>query len=239
MNMMSGHVISKIGLFLFLLVAIAAMTFNFLETGRLLPINIDLFLPRRTIMDDDSQRSFSCPTMDPPTTDRTKFGLNWVCFVYCYPSTGGVLIKEAGLLDMLFLSLPRSHVSQRSPSADEEDKFCNLLRRTGATWWRSKEDRFDVLFGIREPTAEEEKVMVFGWPTDGLGVWVLRYESEGEMPRDFGRMSLAMNMEEKIEMMREYGATFVENSTQVEELHDTSVRPPSLGTVTGTYGEEL
>ncbi|KAJ5880617.1 uncharacterized protein N7473_011670 [Penicillium subrubescens] len=161
--------------------------------------------------------------MDPlPTTERTVFGNTRGCFVYCYPSTGGVLIKEADLLDMLFLSLPRSHVSHRSSSAEEEDKFCNLLRRIGATWWPSKEDEIEVLVGMREATEEEEKVVVFGWPTDGVGVWVLRYKSDREMPRDFGRISLAMNMEEKIQMMKEYGATFMEDVTQVKELYDTS-----------------
>lgn len=220
---MSGHVISKIGLFLFVLVAIVAMIVNFLSTGLFLPLNIDLFLPQRKVISDVPDDWTSCPTMDPlPTTERTVFGNTRGCFVYCYPSTGGVLIKEADLLDMLFLSLPRSHVSQRSPSAEEEDKFCNLLRRTGATWWRSKEDEIKVLIGMREPTEQEEKVVVFGWPTDGVGVWVLRYKSDREMPRDFGRISLAMNMEEKIQMMKEYGATFVGDVTQVEELYDTS-----------------
>ncbi|RHZ55477.1 hypothetical protein CDV55_103246 [Aspergillus turcosus] len=122
----------------------------------------------------DSQ-DVSCPTNPlESTTERTEFGTRG-CLVYGYPSTGGVLIKEADLLDMLFLSLPRSHVSKRSPSADEEDRFCNLMRRTGATWWPSKEDWIEVQMGMREITEEEEKVLVFGWPTDGVGVWVLSY----------------------------------------------------------------
>lgn len=53
-----------------------------------------------------------------------------------------------------------------------------------------------------------------------MGVWVLRFESARQMPRDFGRLSLALNMEEKIQMMREYGATFFEDIAQVEELCD-------------------
>lgn len=188
--------------------------------GRLLPINVDRFpiFRQRTVMGDS--QDVSCHTNPPKsTTERTKFGTRG-CLVYGYPSTGGVLIKEADLLDMLFLSLPRSHVSQRSPSADEEDRFCNLMRRTGATWWPSKEDWIEVQMDMREITEEEEKVLVFGWPTDGVGVWVLRFGSARQLPRDFGRMSLAMNMEEKIQMMREYGATFVEDVTQVEELYD-------------------
>lgn len=220
---MLGHVMSKIGLFLFVLVAIVAMIFNFLSTGLFLPLNVDLFFPQRKVISDVPADWVSCHTIDPlPMTERTVFGHTRGCFVYCYPSTGGVLSKEADLLDMLFLSLPRFHVSQRSSSAEEEDKFCNLLRRTGATWWPSKEDEIEVLLGMREPTEEERKVMVFGWPTDGVGVWVLRYNSAREMPKDFGRISLAMNMEEKIQMMKEYGATFVEDVTQVEELYETS-----------------
>ena len=87
------------------------------------------------------------------------------------PSTGGVLIKEAAdLLDMLFLSVPRSHASQRSPSADKEDRFCNLMRRTGAKFWPSKEEWIEVKMEMREITEEEEKVIVYGWPTDGVGV---------------------------------------------------------------------
>ena len=50
-------------------------------------------------------------------------------------------------------------------------------------------------------------------------VWVLRFPSARELPSDFGRMSLVMNMEEKIQIMREYGATFVEDISQVEELN--------------------
>ncbi|KAF3403481.1 hypothetical protein F1880_009480 [Penicillium rolfsii] len=164
----------------------------------------------------------SCPMLPPlPTTERTEFGPQG-CIVYGYPSTGGVLVKEADLLDMLFLSLPRSHGSQRSPNADEEDRFCNLMRRTGAKWWSSKEDRLEALIGMRDMTEEEEREVVFGWPTDGVGVWVLRFESAEQFPRDFGKINFVMNMEEKIQIMREYGATFVEDVTQLEELRDTS-----------------
>jgi len=189
-------------------------------TGYLLPININNypFSRQRTIMSDSLE--VSCPT-DPPlsTTERTIFATRG-CLVYGYPSTGGVLIKEADLLDMLFLSLSRSQVSQRSPSADEEDRFCHLLRRTGAKLWSSRRDMIEAQIGIREMTEEEKKVVVFGWPTDGVGVWVLRFVSDRQVPKDFGRVGFAMDMEEKIQMMREYGAEFVEDVTQVEELRD-------------------
>ncbi|KAF8846867.1 hypothetical protein BDZ45DRAFT_682256 [Acephala macrosclerotiorum] len=155
------------------------------------------------------------------TTERTVFGTQG-CIVYGYPSTGGILIKDsASLLDMLFLSLPRTQVSHRAPSTDDEDHFCYLLRRTGATWWPSKQDWIDTQMGLREMTEDEKKVLVLGWPTDGtVGVWVLRFGSARQVPRDFGRLSLAVDMEEKILMMREYGAEFVEDVTLVDELSD-------------------
>lgn len=194
--------------------------------GRIFPISINPisnYFHQRTVIEDSRDDWISCQRSPPlSTTERTKFGTgSGGCVVYGYPSTGGVLIKEADLLDMLFLSLSRSHESQRSPSVDEEDKFCNLMRRTGAKWWSSRDDVLEVWLGMREMTEEEERVLVFGWPTDGVGVWVLRYESDRQLPKDFGRMSLVMNMEEKIQMMREYGATFVEDVTQVEELRDS------------------
>ncbi|KAL2851354.1 hypothetical protein BJX68DRAFT_236221 [Aspergillus pseudodeflectus] len=194
--------------------------------GRFLPINIDrlpIFGRRPDPIDDnDPLWQGSCPPNPPEsTTDRTKFGVRG-CIVYGYPSTGGVLIKgHVDLVDMLFLSLPRFQVAQRSPSAEEEDRFCNLLRRVGATWWPSKEERIRVDMGSREKTAEEKKVLVFGWPANGVGVWVLRFASDRQVPSDLGRMHYAMNMEERIQIMKEYGAEFVEDVSQVEELRDT------------------
>ncbi|KAJ5696891.1 hypothetical protein N7536_007303 [Penicillium majusculum] len=204
---------------------LVAAIFNFLSTfcqqviGCSFPIDISSVFPQQRVMRDSRIFAPIGPALS--TTERTVFG-PLGCVVYGYPSTGGVLIKEAAdLVDMLFLSVPRSYASQRSPSADEEDRFCNLMRRTGAKFWPSKEEWIEVKMEIREITEEEEKVMVYGWPTDGVGVWVLRYGSASQMPRDFGRMSFAMNMDERIQMMREYGATFVEDITQVKELCDS------------------
>lgn len=59
---------------------------------------------------------------------------------------------------------------------------------------------------------------MYGWPAEGAGAWVLRYESEGDVPDDFGRSRLALTMEERIAMMQEYDAEFVENASQVPEL---------------------
>ncbi|CAK40146.1 uncharacterized protein An09g02090 [Aspergillus niger] len=170
--------------------------------GRVLPINVGRLpivgrrLPALDGVEQDD--AGSCPVNPPLSTmERTVFSPGG-CLVYGYPSTGGVLIKSADLVDLLFLSLPRFQAVQRASSVDEEDRF-----------W------------VRKMTEEEKKVLVFGWPADGVGVWVLRFANAKEMPRDFMRISFAMNMEERIQIMREYGATFVEDVSQVEELRET------------------
>lgn len=121
---------------------------------------------------------------------------------------------------MHFLSLDRFYPSQRSSNISEEDKFCALMRRVGATWWASEEEWIDVQLGIRESIERERRVLIFGWPTNGVGVWVLRFGSENEVPRDFGRVRLAENMDERVWMMRDYGALFYEDAGEVEELRE-------------------
>ena len=80
-----------------------------------------------------------------------------------------------------------------------------------------EQEWLDVQLRLREPTLQESRVITYGWPIDGGGVWVLQFESESRIPRDFGRLRLAMNMEERIATMREYGAIFVQDIAQVEE----------------------
>lgn len=162
----------------------------------------------------------SCP-QNPPfsTTNRTVFG-RLGCTIYGYPSNGGVLIKEANIVDMNFLSLDRFRPSRRSSSILEEDRFCALMRRVGATWWASEQEWVDVNLGLRERTPQEKRVLVFGWPTNGVGVWMLRFGSEREMPKDFGRVEFAVNMDEKVQVMREYGAVFYEDAEEIEEFQE-------------------
>lgn len=85
-----------------------------------------------------------------------------------------------------------------------------------------------VELGMRERIGLEMRVLVLGWPTDGVGVWVLRFRSERELPRDFGRVGLAVSMDERVRVMREYGALFYEDAGLVEELRE-GVAPAYYG----------
>ena len=78
----------------------------------------------------------------------------------------------------------------------------------------------EVELGVRQKTELEKRVLVFGWPSEGLGVWVLRFEDEMEVPRDFGRLSLAVDMDERVRVMKEYGAVFYKDADGIEELRD-------------------
>ncbi|TGO79005.1 hypothetical protein BELL_0046g00040 [Botrytis elliptica] len=158
------------------------------------------------------------------------------CTIYGYPSTSGIFIKEnANIVDMSFLSLNRLHPTQRSHDPIEEDEFCVLMRKIGAIWW-SSERHHTIEWASLDDAYQEASVpssmltnaqkrnSIFGWPTDGEGVWVLRYDTHERMknllPRDLGRINLAVDMDERVEIMREYDATFYENEQDVEELGD-------------------
>ncbi|THV47187.1 hypothetical protein BGAL_0329g00130 [Botrytis galanthina] len=156
------------------------------------------------------------------------------CTVYGYPSTGGIFIKDnANIVDMNFLSLARLYPTQRSHDPIEEDEFCILMRKVGAIWWSSERHHTIKWSSLDDDYQEagappsiladaQKRDLIFGWPTDGGGVWVLRYDTHEGMknllPRDLGRINLAVDMGERVEIMREYDATFYENEQDVEEL---------------------
>ncbi|KAK6603508.1 hypothetical protein H4I96_06276 [Botrytis cinerea] len=156
-------------------------------------------------------------------TMRTIFHISG-CTVYGYPSTGGIFIKEnANIVDMNFLSLDRLHSTPRSPDPIEEDEFCILMRKIGQSGGVANIFTRDNGLLQKISTIKQKIGLVFGWPSKG-GVWVLRYNShkcnEDLLPRDFGRINMAMNMDERVVIMREYNASFYETEQDVEELGD-------------------
>ncbi|KAF7877321.1 hypothetical protein EAF04_001004 [Stromatinia cepivora] len=146
-------------------------------------------------------------------TMRTVFHTRG-CTIYGYPSSGGIFIKEnADIVDMNVLSLDRFHPTQQSPDPIEEDGFCTLMRKIGAIWWKSVHHR-----------EKEWTSLKYGYQHPGGGAWVPRYDAhegmEHLLPGDFGRIKMAMAMDERLEVMREFGAVFYEKEEDVEELGD-------------------
>lgn len=126
----------------------------------------------------------------------------------------------ADVVDLAYLSIPITRAVERSSDAAEEDAFCERLRRVGATWWAYYGEWLDNYEQHDEyrVTAEQKRTMVYGWPTNVEGVWVLRYWGDGDVPGDLGRVRMARSMEERIEVMKGFGAEFVADPTHVEEL---------------------
>ncbi|OQO09201.1 hypothetical protein B0A48_06092 [Cryoendolithus antarcticus] len=156
----------------------------------------------------------------PPPTFRSQFNMRG-CRLQCYPSYGGLWTKDADIVDMQYLNLPHAFDTERSMNATEEDAFCERLRRVGATWWRSQNDRFGhAWLDDWKPTKAQAEVLTFGWPSEGEGVWMLRYASDDEVPMGFGRIRMATSMQGKIEAMQGLGAEFVANGTALDELAD-------------------
>ena len=48
-------------------------------------------------------------------------------------------------------------------------------------------------------------------------MWVLRYDNEREVPKDFGRISMAVDMDERCHIMKEYGVTFHADTEAMKE----------------------
>ncbi|KAF2033747.1 hypothetical protein EK21DRAFT_108535 [Setomelanomma holmii] len=55
--------------------------------------------------------------------------------VACWPSTGGIWIKDVGLVDMEFLGLSPFEDTPRQFNKTAEDKFCTALKMVGADFW--------------------------------------------------------------------------------------------------------
>lgn len=74
------------------------------------------------------------------------------------------------------------------------------------------------MYGKELVTDEQKSIMVYGWAADGIGVWVLRYKEADDLPDDFGKVHMAVNIEEKMEVMEALGAELVADPDDFEEL---------------------
>ncbi|KAI9691285.1 MAG: hypothetical protein M1820_009783 [Bogoriella megaspora] len=131
--------------------------------------------------------------------ERVHFGYGG-CFVAGYPSSGGLFTKsDIDIVDALFLGINRLQPSPSSSDPAEEDDDDNFL------------------IGNGNFTKEQEAITIFGWPQKG-GVLVPRYENESALLRAFDRIRMAINMQERCEVMGEYDARFYADPKEVKEL---------------------
>ncbi|RYF35763.1 MAG: hypothetical protein EOO38_28640, partial [Cytophagaceae bacterium] len=121
--------------------------------------------------------------------------------VACWPSTGGVWIKDAELVDLDFLGLSRIRDTPRqSDTAAAEDKFCTTLKMLGADWWSLPprleqkrkgreigglgENGCDTLETCFKPDFENR--FLLAWPEDQMVVcYVAKAQAEEKGGREF------------------------------------------------------
>jgi hypothetical protein len=120
-------------------------------------------------------------------------------------------------VELLHLNLDRFKEANRSPDPADEDEFCKRLRNLGAVWWPSEGDKVAAL-GERY-LLKEEIVVQTGWPSSGNGVWVLKYDAKKWKERfEAMLLQLALNMDERCQIIKELGGSFFEDPGACEDL---------------------
>ena len=73
------------------------------------------------------------------------------------------------------------------------------------------------LIGERGGIPKEAVEMILGW-SNTVGVWFLWVEDEGKLPKDPGRLHMALNMKERCGIVEEYGGTSHSDPKDVPQL---------------------
>jgi hypothetical protein len=165
-------------------------------------------------------------------TDRSIIFIDSIT-LFGYPSRGGVIVLEyADAIDFAFLNLSRlDPPSTRASTPEAEDEFCQRLLLLGAKWFDSK-SRYRFMAGVRESEyysmrdlesgkrpeliLGERRWIKVGWPSEQAGaLWVGEWDTnlpgilEDELvPTDAARLMLAMNLDERCEILKMMGGKF-------------------------------
>ncbi|EXJ57873.1 uncharacterized protein A1O5_12431 [Cladophialophora psammophila CBS 110553] len=118
--------------------------------------------------------------------------------VFSYPSTGGILVRSAGPVEL-------------------EDEFCKRFGRIGPQWWATKAELMDAELGEGSDAAKKKlaKRVETGWPSSRQGVWVLEYDLEDrahyELRMGASLLNNCLNMDERCKIIEDLGGTFYSN----------------------------
>ncbi|KAJ0358498.1 hypothetical protein COL154_009124 [Colletotrichum chrysophilum] len=179
------------------------------------------------------------PSYTPPTPSKRSKIFNGAGYLVVRPSTGGIVVSHPSAVDLVYLNLPRTHDTCTSTPA-VEDALATRMLSLGAPWWpswaayifhRKRLDDEGVMYDFHHPPDTH-----VGYPSTG-GVWVLRFSpdipsvvvvnSEGrsdEPRRTFPltpegwhrRMEMVLSMNEKCEVIRDFGGVFFESVEECE-----------------------
>ncbi|KAH6671500.1 hypothetical protein F5X68DRAFT_215050 [Plectosphaerella plurivora] len=125
---------------------------------------------------------------------------------------------------MDFLGVNRFQDTDRAPEhlQADEDAFCARLRTLGASFWELPpvfQENVISCWSIESCADPVKMVSVeVGFPTNGSGVWVLNTGNEGwDWPRTVSLRN-ALRMDERCELLKEFGGTFCEDPTMCPEM---------------------
>jgi len=145
----------------------------------------------------------------------------------CWPSTGGIWMKELDAVEMAYLGIDRFNNVPRAADPVEEDTFCAKLRRMGASWWRSPElwprpTRCDFLEECARPDIHMNMELCF--PATG-GAWVIDFTKTNTPHR--GHLGLSLTMDERCKVIQTLGGKFCSTMEACAETHQLIGEMPS------------
>ncbi|KAK2032881.1 hypothetical protein LX32DRAFT_136913 [Colletotrichum zoysiae] len=169
--------------------------------------------------------------VDNPGTKRSEFS-DYGCMIFGYPSRGGIIVREhADRVELLYLGFdPLNPPTDKHVDQKAEDRFCDALTKIGGKYWSSYRRWKDVYFRDgynKKPTKDELVVLFLGW-TDAVhyseggngGLLVLEYEDKDDLADGIGRLRMAVNMQERCQMMRDrFEPQFFEVASQYPGFH--------------------
>jgi hypothetical protein len=139
---------------------------------------------------------------------------------FAWPSEGGILVKPVNAVDLQHLEVSRAEPTPRSKPFDtsKEDEWCAKLRQLAPQWFRSRKDRDLAIVDGRLKTRREIESVYVAWPTDGTsGVWILKFV-DGRASDGFGVYDMCINMTERCQVLKQFGAIYHKNPHECFEL---------------------
>lgn len=151
----------------------------------------------------------SCPAQMYPTRERMHYNLG--DNVFGFPSSGGMLQKRCSKVELSYLGLSSDQDIPKFEDPVAEDAFCQKLRLLGAVFWPSMGHWMETEIGEHERTGAELIDVQVGWPEDGRGVWVGKWDYTHEHEARFLKLDKARTMGERCQLIREMGGTFYDD----------------------------
>lgn len=159
--------------------------------------------------------------------------------VACWPSSGGIWIKHADVVDLEFLGLDRFDSTPRQFNQTAEDEFCSTLKMVGAEWWQLPPDfkrrghlgkeqyGCETLESCFTPDVRNE--FLLAWPETFMTVCyvpIALVEERGD--ESLGGYRNALTMEERCRVIMRLGGEVCRCKAECPELEylDWSFRDP-------------